>query len=320
MGAVLSGFLVIWLIIGVGWITGKFQVLGPDARVVLSRVAFFVASPCLLFITISESSLRLVLGPQFVIATIGALATLGVFVLIGRFLLLKDRRGSDLMIGGMSGSLVNGANLGFPIAAYVLGDVALAAPIIMFQLAIYTPLYVTTLDLLTRGQGTTKKVRPHPRTATLRSLGHSAVNPMIVGAALGLLFSWQELRFPEPVQESIELVAGASIPLMLLAFGLSLVGSRPLERRTGRRRDVFLATGLKLVLHPILAWLLAAFVFGLDQHQVLAAVVMAALPTAQNVLVTAVRYQTGEVIARDTVLLTTIAAIPTVVLVAALLG
>ncbi|GAA1116159.1 AEC family transporter [Nesterenkonia jeotgali] len=320
MGAVLSGFTIIWLIIAVGWIIGRFGVLGPDARVALSRVAFFVASPCLLFVTISESSLRAVLGPQFLIATLGALSTLLAFVLIGRFLLLKSRPGSDLMIGGMSGSLVNGANLGFPIAAYVLGDVALAAPIIMFQLAIYTPIYVTALDLLTRDQGSMPKVRPHPRISVLRSLGQSAVNPMIIGATLGLLFSWQQLSFPTPVQEAIELLAGASIPLMLLAFGLSLVGSRPLDKATGRRRDVFLAAGLKLILHPVLAWLLAAVVFGLDDHQVLVAVVMAALPTAQNVLVTAVRYQAGEVIARDTVLLTTIAAIPTVVLVAALLG
>ncbi|MGJ9372675.1 AEC family transporter [Nesterenkonia sp. CF4.4] len=320
MGAVLSGFTIIWLIIGVGWIIGRFGVLGPDARVTMSRVAFFVASPCLLFVTISESSLRQVLGPQFAIAAIGALSTLVVFILIGRFLLLKGRAGSDLMIGGMSASLVNGANLGFPIAAYVLGDVALAAPIIMFQLAIYTPIYVTALDLLTRDQGTTTKVRPRPRISALRSIGQSAVNPMIIGATLGLLFSWQELRFPTPVQEAIELLAGASIPLMLLAFGLSLVGSRPLDKAAGRRRDAFLAAGLKLILHPLLAWLLAGVVFGLEDHQVLVAVVMAALPTAQNVLVTAVRYQAGEVIARDTVLLTTILAIPTVVLVAVLLG
>ncbi len=320
MGAVLSGFLVIWLIIGVGWIIGRFGVLGADARVVLSRVAFFVASPCLLFVTISDSSMSQVLGPQFVIAGLGALTTLGVYILLGRLVLLKGRSGSDLMIGGMSGSLVNAANLGFPIAAYVLGDIALAAPIIMFQLAVYTPIYVTALDLLGRDEGGASRVRPHPRTSTLRSLGQSAVNPMILGALLGLIFSWQDWRFPGPVQESIELVAGASIPLMLLAFGLALVGSHPLDKRADRRRDVLLATGLKLILHPLLAWLLADVLFGLDGPAVLAAVVLAALPSAQNVLVAAVRYQTGEVIARDTVLLTTIAAIPVVVLVAVLLG
>jgi malonate transporter and related proteins len=317
MAAVLSGFVVVWLIIAVGYLLGRSQVLGPEARVVLSRVAFFVASPCLLFITISDSPIREVLGPQFAVAAISAFAMLGLFFVFGKFF-LRGRSGADLVIGGMSASLVNSANLGFPIAAYVLGDISLAAPVVMFQLALYTPLYVGLLDQLTAGRGARARVRPRPRTEALRRFVQTLGNPMIVGSALGLLFSWQNWRLPEQIHESVELLAGASIPLMLLAFGLSLVGSHPLDKASGRRRDVLLATGIKLLLHPLLAYVIAAFVFGMDGLMLLAAVVMASLPTAQNVLVAAVRYGTGETIARDTVLVTTILGIPSMAVVALL--
>jgi malonate transporter and related proteins len=317
MAAVLSGFAVVWLIIAVGYLLGRSQVLGPEARVVLSRVAFFVASPCLLFITISDSPIREVLGPQFAVAAISAFAMLGLFFVFGKFF-LRGRSGADLVIGGMSASLVNSANLGFPIAAYVLGDISLAAPVVMFQLALYTPLYVGLLDQLTAGRGARARVRPRPRTEALRRFVQTLGNPMIVGSALGLLFSWQNWRLPEQIHESVELLAGASIPLMLLAFGLSLVGSHPLDKASGRRRDVLLATGIKLLLHPLLAYVIAAFVFGMDGLMLLAAVVMASLPTAQNVLVAAVRYGTGETIARDTVLVTTILGIPSMAVVALL--
>jgi malonate transporter and related proteins len=317
MAAVLSGFAVVWLIIAVGYLLGRIQVLGPEARVVLSRVAFFVASPCLLFITISDSPIREVLGPQFAVAAISAFAMLGLFFVFGTFF-LRGRSGADLVIGGMSASLVNSANLGFPIAAYVLGDISLAAPVVMFQLALYTPLYVGLLDQLTAGRGARARVRPRPRTEALRRFVQTLGNPMIVGSALGLLFSWQNWRLPEQIHESVELLAGASIPLMLLAFGLSLVGSHPLDKASGRRRDVLLATGIKLLLHPLLAYVIAAFVFGMDGLMLLAAVVMASLPTAQNVLVAAVRYGTGETIARDTVLVTTILGIPSMAVVALL--
>ncbi|GFZ88218.1 AEC family transporter [Nesterenkonia alkaliphila] len=319
MAAVLSGFTVVWLIIAVGFVLGRLRVLGPEARVVLSRVAFFVASPCLLFLTISGSPIREVVGPQFAIAAMSAFVMLGVFLLVGRFL-LPGRSGADLVIGGMSASLVNSANLGFPIAAYVLGDISLAAPIVMFQLALYTPIYVALLDQLTIGKDSTVRVRPRARTEVLRRVGQTLLNPMIIGCALGLLFSWQGWRLPEQIHEFVELLAGASIPLMLLAFGLSLVGSHPLDKASGRRRDVLIATGIKLLLHPGLAYLLAAFVFQLDGVMLLAAVVMASLPTAQNVLVAAVRYGTGEAIARDTVLVTTILGIPSMVAVALLLA
>lgn len=319
MAAVLSGFAVVWMIIAVGYVLGRIKVLGPEARVVLSRVAFFVASPCLLFLTISGSPIREVLGPQFAVAALSAFTMLGLFFLFGRFF-LRGRSGADLVIGGMSASLVNAANLGFPIAAYVLGDISLAAPIVMFQLALYAPIYVGLLDQLTAGKRSTSRVRPRASVEVLRRLGQTLGNPMIIGCALGLIFSWQNWRLPEQIHESVELLAGASIPLMLLAFGLSLVGSHPLDKASGRRRDVLIAVSIKLVLHPLLAYVIAAFVFRMDGLMLLAAVVMASLPTAQNVLVAAVRYGTGETIARDTVLVTTILGIPSMVAVALFLA
>ena len=51
-----------------------------------------------------------------------------------------------------------------------------------------------------------------------------------------------------------------------------------------------------------------------------AVVVLAGLPTAQNIFVYAQRYQRGVVLARDTVLLTTIGSVPILVAVAALLA
>lgn len=318
MGAVLSGFAVVWMIIAVGFVLGRFKVLGPDARIVLSRVAFFVASPCLLFVTISSSSFRDVLGPQFAIAALSAFTLLVIFLLLGRFVLLRGRPVGELLMGGMSSSLVNSANLGFPIAAYVLGDISLAAPVVMFQLALYTPVYIALLDQLSARRSSTHRVRRRAGVEVLRRSGQTLLNPMIIGSVLGLLFSWQDWQFPSQIQESVELLAGASIPVMLLSFGLSMVGSRPLDKVSGRRRDVLVAAALKLLVHPAIAYLIAAFLFGLEGSMLLAAVVMASLPTAQNVLVASVRYGVGETIARDTVLVTTILGIPSMVLVATL--
>ncbi|WP_022873839.1 AEC family transporter [Nesterenkonia alba] len=319
MAAVLSGFTVVWLIIGVGYALGRFGVFGTEARVVLSRVVFFVASPCLLFITISDSPIADVLGDQFFVAGISAFTALGLFLLAGKFL-LRGRRFSELVVGSQSASQVNAANLGFPIAAYVLGDLALAAPVIMFQLAIYMPVLVATLDLSTAREKELKRVGPQSKWMLVRRILQTFVNPVIIGAALGLVFSWQSWHFPEPVHEAIELLSGAAIPLLLLSFGLSLVGSHPLDKAAGRRRDVLLASVIKLIVHPCLAFVIGAFLFGLDGLMLLTAVVMASLPTAQNVLVTAVRYQTGETVARDTVLITTVLGIPSMIVVAWLLA
>lgn len=313
MSDVLDGFAVVWLIIIVGFALGRLRVLGPDARVVLGRISFFVASPCLLFSTISGSSISSVLGPQFAVAGISAILSL-IFFLAGAPFLLRGRSLSEYAVAGHSASQVNAANLGFPIAAYVLGDVALAAPVVVFQLAIYMPFFlVGVLDQLTARERAASNLQQGTFRGPLRRLGQTLVTPIIIGSALGLVFAWQQWQFPQPIRGSVELLAGAAIPVMLLTFGLSLVGNTPLKKAAGRRRDVIMATGTKLVVHPVLAYLVAVHVFGMEGALLYAAVIMASLPTAQNIFITAVRYDAGETIARDTVLLTTVLALPIMV-------
>ena len=324
MAEVLSGFFIIWLIIAVGYAVGRTGSLGPNAQPVLSRVAFFVASPALLFTTLSESDVFLVLGPQLWVATFSAGIAAAVYLIIARFFVTK-RSASERMIAALSASLMNSANLGLPIAAYVLGDASYAAPVILFQLAIYTPIYVFVMDsqTLKESQQDTSGLKV-VRAGFWRSLGRIFItvirNPLIIGSAFGLVFSVTGWQLWQPLDESIGLIGGAAIPAMLLAFGISLVGSKPLAKEHGRRRDTVVASAVKLVVHPLAAWVLAAFVFQLDDEGVLIATVLASLPTAQNVFVAASRYNSGLVVARDTVFITTILAIPAMIVVAGLLA
>jgi len=305
---VLTGFAVVWIIIGVGYAVGRLQVLGPGAQQVLSRLAFFVASPALLLVTLSDADLHQVFSLPLLVAAGSAVSTAGLYLLATRWWLRRPL--PELLVGGMSASLVNAANLGLPIAVYVLGDAALIAPVLIFQLAAYTPTFLLLMDATGGARG------PSVR-AVAAQVGR---NPIIIGTLIGLLLSATGTTLPTIVHEPISLIGGAAVPAMLLAFGISLVGSRPLEKAAGRRADVLLASAFKLLVQPALAFLLARWVLGLDGHLLFTVVVCAALPTAQNMFVMASRYDRGVVIAKDTVLLTTIASLPVLAAVAALLA
>jgi len=308
MTGVLEGFSIIWVVIAVGYLVGRTGVLGEQGRNVLSRVTFFVASPALLFTTLADSDPVAVLGPLLWVAAISAALTAVLYYLVtARWL---KRSASERIIAAMSASTVNSANLGLPIALYVLGDASYAAPIILFQLALYQPINLAMLDATTSRH----------RTTALALLMATVKNPMIIGSMLGLIVALTGFKLPSIVLEPIDLIAGASIPCMLMAFGISLVGSKPLEKKSGRRADVLLGTAAKLIVHPALAWVLAYFVFGLREELLVASVIMAGLPTAQNIFVTASRYNHGVIVAKDTVLITTICAIPLMMLLAVVLG
>jgi malonate transporter len=76
---------------------------------------------------------------------------------------------------------------------------------------------------------------------------------------------------------------------------------------------------LKVVGQPLVAFLIASLV-GLEPADVFAVTVIAALPTAQNVFTHAVRYNRGVLLARDAIFVSTILAVPGLIVIAALLA
>lgn len=306
MSGVLSGFFIIWAVIGTGYLVGRSGFLGPHGQLVLSKLAFYVASPPLLFVTISRADIGQMLSTPLLIAAVSAWLTMGLYALVAGLVLKRET--STVVMGAQAAGQVNVANLGIPIALFVLGDASYVAPVMLFQLAVNTPLHLTLMDTLTDGH----------RPTAWSVLKNTLTNPLIVGSLLGILFGATGWQLPDLVMEPIELVAGASIPAMLLAFGMSLVGSRPLSDKR-ERTDTLLASSAKLLVHPALA-LAMGLLLDLQGHALYAAVVMASLPTAQNLYVAAVRYNRATTVSRDTVLVTTVLSMLTMTLVALVLS
>ena len=81
----MQGFIVIGVIIGVGYIAARANVGGPTAQMVLQRFAFFVATPCLMFAVISKENLADVFTFSMAVA-FGSAAITGIaFMLLARF-------------------------------------------------------------------------------------------------------------------------------------------------------------------------------------------------------------------------------------------
>lgn len=305
----LEGFLVIGVVVAVGYGIGRAGVLGPDATRVLSRTAFFVATPALLFSTLARADIGAVVSSALVVTAVTSTLACVLFVPVG---LARRRPGGEVAIGAMASGYVNAGNLGLPIATYVLGDAAAIAPVLLFQLAVLTPVFTTLLDVLPDGAG-------GERPSVLRAVVAPLRNPIAVATAAGLVVSGTGLVLPEVVAAPVGLIADLAVPAMLLAFGISLNGAaRPGTGETAV--SLWSAVALKNVVHPLLAWTIGGLVLGLTGPGLLAVVVCAALPTAQNVFGYAVRYERGVVLARDAALTSTVASVPVLFAVVALLA
>ncbi|ROS78321.1 hypothetical protein EDF24_1095 [Curtobacterium sp. PhB130] len=305
MGGVLIGFAIIGAIIATGYVVGRVGLLGPHAQFVMSRLAFFVLMPCLLFHTIATADIASLVSPMLWVSLLSAvLVAVGTALVFG---LVLRRSITVTTVGALAASYVNANNIGLPVAVYVLGQATAVVPVILLQLVVMAPIALTILDAATASGGGWRR----------RVLG-LVTNPLIIASLLGLLFSALHVQLPDPVLQPFALVGAAAVPVVLLSFGMSLHGAAPLKD-PAIRTDVIVASSIKLVVMPAVAFVLARFVFGLDGQQVFVLTTLGALPAAQNVFNYAQRYDAAVPVARDVVLISTLGAVPVLVAIAALL-
>lgn len=317
----ISAFGPIWVLTAAGYLARRLGLFSGDASLALSQFVFHLAIPADLFLTLARTPLS---GYQA--APIGAFAV-STAVVIGAGWLVAARcfarKPGERAIWGMAAGYVNSANLGIPIAMQVLGNVSFIIEVLLLQTLVVTPIILTVLDRYDDAAGGTR----FRRLMTL-----PVRNPVILASALGVAASATGFHAPQLVASTLTLLGGAAVPTALIALGASLYRPPPETSETsgeseasatadGRQEaaELSLITIAKLLIQPIAGYLVGAFVFRLSHQDLLAVVVCAGLPTAQNTFVYAQRYRTAEALASRSVLVTTTLSLATVLATVAIL-
>jgi hypothetical protein len=324
MTGVLLGFGVVAVLTAVGFATAAL--LPGEARTMragLTPVIYYLTNPALMVVLVAGTDLGAVLGVYTPIALAAAAVAGALFALYSGLVL---RRGAArTAVGAMASSYVNAGNIGLPIALYAVGSAAPVVSVLLAQLLVIAPLYLLVFSWATRpsrraGPGAAVRTAAPGRTSTStgRTIVRSVANPVTVGTAAGVLLSATGLEVPEVLWAPLEMLGQASVPLLLLLFGMGLHGQRPFRNRA-LVPDVLGGTLVKVVAMPVLAWAIGRFGFGLGGTELLGVVVMAALPTAQNVFLFSSQFRMPANAARDIILLSSFLSFPAVLLAGLLL-
>jgi malonate transporter and related proteins len=305
MAHVIDGYVVILLQMLAGVVVGTSGVLGEGADGVLNRLAFSVLAPCLLYTVTFRADLRSILSSAALVAVLSAGISMATVVVTARLWLRRPVRTAT--IPALAAGYTNASYIGIPVATYVLGNAAAVLPVLMLQLLVITPLALLTLDLRRHEGGSRGRL-----LVPLR-------NPLVIAILAGVVTSRLGWSPPAVVLTGLGEVGHAAVPVILIAFGIALKHQRVLSPGSGRR-EVLLAVVVKVLLMPAVALVVARYALGLGGPEVLTVVVLAALPTAQNVFNYADRYGADVVLARDAVLVTTLASLPVLLLLSVVLA
>ncbi|GAB3193046.1 AEC family transporter [Nesterenkonia suensis] len=325
MEGVLLGFSVVGVLVLIG--AGTAAIAPQKARSAqrgVTPLVYYLTNPCLMVVLVSQTDVRMVAGLYAPLALGIAWITAVVFSSLGPLALRRRRRraapdgswvsagaatGTDVAVGAMASCYVNAGNIGVPIALYMVGTTAPVVSLLLAQLLVLAPLFLTLFGLLGHSGGPSRA----------RTILGSMLNPVTVGVLIGAVLSLLDRRPPEAIWAPVRMLGEASIPLMLLIFGMALWQERPFAVRE-RRVDAVVGTGCKVVVMPVVAWALAGPVLGLEGVELLGVVAMAALPTAQNVSVFAAHHGMPITVAKDVTFASSLLSLPVVLPAAWLLG
>ncbi|MEU5670645.1 AEC family transporter [Micromonospora sp. NPDC047762] len=309
--SLVTAFVPIWILTAVGYAACRWGLLGEAAASVLGRFVFHLAMPAALFLALSRMPLSGLAGRPLLAfgistATVIGLGWVGASWLFGR-------TPGERPIWGMAAGYVNSANLGIPIATQVLGDVSFLAEVVLLQVLVVTPVILVALD---------RHSDPAGRVRVARIASLPVRNPVILASLLGVACSATGLHLPSAAGASLTLLSGAAVPAALVALGASLhrtALSQAEPAEPAEPGELAVITALKLVAQPVIAYA-AGVALHLSAPQLLAVVVCAGLPTAQNTFIYGQEYGVGEAVANRAVVVTTTLSLATLTAAATLLG
>jgi malonate transporter and related proteins len=298
-----------------GFVAAKRGWLPLQAISGLNGFVLYFALPCMLFRFGSTTPIAQLLDGALVLAYLPcALILVTLSVWLGR---RQGLRWDDSAFGALVASFSNTGFMGVPLLVALLGKAAAGPAIltIVVDLLITTSLCVglSRLD----GAGAEGGWRG-ARSAAMQALKGAAVNPMPWAIASGAAVSGLGLTavlLSEPVfplWQTMSLLADSASPVALFTVGAVLARSSMTaspERHGLQDRSVWFTALAKLLLHPLLVWCAAALVslagFSLDPFAVKVVVLVAALPSASNVVILAERFNANSERVAHVVLIST---------------
>ncbi len=310
MNIILTSLLPICLIAILGAFLSRRRFVPPEFFTHLNRLGFFVLLPALLYHKIATAETQALVPAMRIglMLAICAVLTVLLAALWGRALRLPPPSRRALMQASMRGNL---AYSGLPILLFVFGGDSQAATLAVLSLVPVVPFFnFLAVIVLTPPEGTTLSQR------LAKTVKGVVRNPLIIGCLLGLASMLSGIALPGPVMRAVDALGDAALSCALLSLGaeLSFKTIRTQLRAAGA------AGALKLLVMPLLGYLILMATGTADRAILLTALVYLAAPTAVSSYVMAEQMGADKELAAAAVTLSTLGAIPVFALILLLFG
>jgi predicted permease len=278
-------------LIFIGFACGRIKQIPDTALGWMNYFIVYVSLPALFYRILAQTPLEKLGQVDFILSTSLAIG-------------MALRRGNiaDSAIAGLAGGYGNIGYMGPGLALATLGAQA-AVPVALIFCFDNIILFTLVPFLMALASPKQKSVPAIAFEVFKRVAGH----PLIVASALGVVSAALHVQPPVAIDRLLQFLQNAAAPCALFALGVT-VALRPLKKMPW---EIPPLAFVKLVLHPVLLFVLLSLFGPFDRIWIDTALLMAALPPALNVFVFARQYDAWVEQASSAVLVGTVLSVVT---------
>lgn len=263
----------VFILIGLGYLAFKAQLIKPEAMPSLGNIILYFAIPAVMIGGLSKIHISEIVEPYFMLAYgLGLFSTLLITLMI--VLKLKCNSLSQSAIQVMGSTIPNSMFVGFPVVLLSLNNAEVASLGLMMAVLVENILILPiALMLLEYGAGQ----KNTSKAEIWRAVGLRIIkNPLIIAIAVGMLVSLLGIQLPKPISQSLDLLSKISAGLALLFIGAALANIKPQNKPDWS--NMSLVVMAKLVLAPLMVALFITLLPAFNPTLQQAAIIMAAAP------------------------------------------
>lgn len=238
---ILGALFPVFGLILIGYVCGRYDILGERAFEVLNRFVIAITLPILTFRSIAHMDPESLAVPgMFVAVILGAFLTYAIgFALERRF----GRSAAEANVAALCTCFSNTGFIGLPVAILAFGTQSIApvaVTMLIYSAIVFTLALVMSEVTVARSEGPVAGLRLAGR-ATVRS-------PLIILAIAGVVWSVLGLPLSGPADVLLETLGHATAPCALTAIGIFIA----LPRRNASPAPIGRVVALKLIGHPLI--------------------------------------------------------------------
>ena len=283
----------IFIVIAIGFFIKKKNIINEEGVGFLNRLAYNIGLPALIFLIITNYSLSDIFNIQIIKVIY---LTYGIIILLTILINLTIKRSGKTKGATIVSSFrCNMAFVGFPIILAAYGDLAMAKASLV--VAFLVPVNIIATIVIFKFYN-----RREESIRVERMILSFVKDPMIIATILGILFSYLELRVPEIIYNSLDIISGMTVAIALLSIGASF---KFVHLKNDFKMVSYISFN-KLILMPAVVFVLSTFVFRVEAIDRNVMVILFATPLAVAAYIMAKELRSNHQLLASTLILTTI--------------